>query len=74
MRYQRSSRLFKEAKEVIPGGVNSPVRAFKAVGGNPVFIKKAKGAYLFDEDNKPYQLRWSFENIIGPISINLVIN
>ena len=51
MRYQRSSRLFNEAKEVIPGGVNSPVRAFKAVGGNPVFIKKAKGAYLFDEDN-----------------------
>ena len=54
MRYQRSSRLFKEAKEVIPGGVNSPVRAFKAVGGNPVFIKKAKGAYLFDEDNNKY--------------------
>ena len=54
MRYQRSSRLFNEAKEVIPGGVNSPVRAFKAVGGNPVFIKKAKGAYLFDEDNNKY--------------------
>ena len=54
MRYQRSSRLFKEAKEFIPGGVNSPVRAFKAVGGNPVFIKKAKGAYLFDEDNNRY--------------------
>ena len=54
MRYQRSSRLFKVAKEVIPGGVNSPVRAFKAVGGNPVFVKKAKGAYLFDEDNNKY--------------------
>ena len=54
MRYKRSSKLFKEAKEFIAGGVNSPVRAFKAVGGNPIFIKKAKGAYLFDEDNNKY--------------------
>ena len=50
MKYQRSSQLFKEANAVIPGGVNSPVRAFKAVGGTPIFVKKAKGAYLYDED------------------------
>src|SRR5690606_15241989 len=50
MLYQRSSRLFAEAEKVIPGGVNSPVRAFKAVGGTPVFIIEAKGAYLYDED------------------------
>jgi glutamate-1-semialdehyde 2,1-aminomutase len=51
MLYQRSSLLFAEAEKVIPGGVNSPVRAFKAVGGTPIFVKSAKGAYLFDEDN-----------------------
>ena len=50
MRYQRSSALFQSAQNVIPGGVNSPVRAFKAVGGTPVFVEKAKGAYLYDED------------------------
>lgn len=50
MIYQRSSALFKEAQRVIPGGVNSPVRAFKAVGGEPVFVEKAKGAYLYDVD------------------------
>ncbi len=50
MKYQRSSALFKEAQQYIPGGVNSPVRAFKAVGGTPVFVKEAKGAYLYDED------------------------
>ncbi|MCP4975054.1 MAG: glutamate-1-semialdehyde 2,1-aminomutase [Maribacter sp.] len=50
MIYQRSSALFAEAKNYIPGGVNSPVRAFKAVGGDPIFVKSAKGAYLFDED------------------------
>jgi len=54
MRYQRSSALFAEAKKYIPGGVNSPVRAFKAVGGNPIFIKEAKGAYLYDEDDNQY--------------------
>jgi len=51
MIYQRSSALFAEAKKFIPGGVNSPVRAFKAVGGDPIFIKEAKGAYLYDEDD-----------------------
>lgn len=50
MKYQRSSQLFKEANAVIPGGVNSPVRAFKAVGGTPIFVKKAEGPYLYDED------------------------
>lgn len=50
MIYQRSSQLFAEAEKVIPGGVNSPVRAFKAVGGTPIFVKNAKGAYLYDED------------------------
>jgi len=54
MLYQRSSRLFAEAEQVIPGGVNSPVRAFKAVGGTPLFIKEAKGAYMFDEDGNRY--------------------
>jgi len=54
MRYQRSSELFAEAKKYIPGGVNSPVRAFKAVGGEPIFIKEAKGAYLKDEDGNTY--------------------
>ena len=50
MIYQRSSALFVEAKKYIPGGVNSPVRAFKAVGGDPVFVERAKGAYLYDVD------------------------
>jgi glutamate-1-semialdehyde 2,1-aminomutase len=50
MLYKRSSELFAEAEKVIPGGVNSPVRAFKAVGGTPIFVKSAKGAYLYDED------------------------
>ena len=50
MIYQRSSALFAEARKYIPGGVNSPVRAFKAVGGDPIFVEKAKGAYLYDAD------------------------
>lgn len=54
MRYTRSSALFREANQVLPGGVNSPVRAFKAVGGTPVFVKEAKGAYFTDEDGNQY--------------------
>ena len=54
MNYKRSSALFAEAKKVIPGGVNSPVRAFKAVGGDPIFIDHAKGAYLQDVDGNRY--------------------
>lgn len=50
----RSETLFSAAQEYIPGGVNSPVRAFKAVGGTPVFFKRAEGAYLFDEDGQRY--------------------
>ncbi|WP_395065341.1 glutamate-1-semialdehyde 2,1-aminomutase [Flavobacterium sp.] len=50
MLYKRSSQLFEQAEKVIPGGVNSPVRAFKGVGGTPIFVKSAKGAYLYDED------------------------
>ncbi|SDL68074.1 glutamate-1-semialdehyde 2,1-aminomutase [Chryseobacterium taihuense] len=54
MKYQRSSALFDEANQYIPGGVNSPVRAFKSVGGVPVFMKYAKGAYLTDADDNTY--------------------
>lgn len=50
--YKRSSALFHEAIEYIPGGVNSPVRAFKSVGGDPIFVKKAEGPYLYDEDGR----------------------
>jgi glutamate-1-semialdehyde 2,1-aminomutase len=50
----KSIELFERAQRSIPGGVNSPVRAFKSVGGSPVFIKKAKGAYLFDADDNQY--------------------
>lgn len=50
MIYKRSSALFAEAEKVIPGGVNSPVRAFNGVGGTPIFVKEAKGSYLYDED------------------------
>ncbi|MBA22501.1 MAG: glutamate-1-semialdehyde-2,1-aminomutase [Flavobacteriales bacterium] len=50
MQYQRSSSLFQDAQKVIPGGVNSPVRAFKSVGGTPIFVDTAKGAYLYDVD------------------------
>ena len=54
MLYNRSSVLFTEAKKFIPGGVNSPVRAFKSVGGTPVFASKANGAYVYDEDGNKY--------------------
>ena len=50
----QSSHLFQEAQQVIPGGVNSPVRAFKGVGGDPIFFKQGKGAYLVDVDNQQY--------------------
>lgn len=49
-----SETLFQEAKQYIPGGVNSPVRAFTGVGGTPVFFQSAKGAHLFDEEGKKY--------------------
>ena len=50
----RSKKLFEEAKKHIPGGVNSPVRAFRSVGGDPLFIKKAKGSKIYDADGKAY--------------------
>jgi len=50
----QSSDLFKRANQFIPGGINSPVRAFKGVGGEPVFFKRGEGAYLFDEDDNQY--------------------
>ncbi len=49
-----SELLFEQAKQFIPGGVNSPVRAFRAVGGTPVFIERAKGAYIYDSEDKRY--------------------
>jgi glutamate-1-semialdehyde 2,1-aminomutase len=52
--YAKSQQLFDRAQQSIPGGVNSPVRAFKSVGGTPVFMKSAKGAYLYDEDGNRY--------------------
>jgi glutamate-1-semialdehyde 2,1-aminomutase len=54
MIYKRSSELFKTAKDYIPGGVNSPVRAFKSVGGTPIFASEALGAYVYDEDGNKY--------------------
>jgi glutamate-1-semialdehyde 2,1-aminomutase len=50
----KSTRLFEEAKKYIPGGVNSPVRAFKSVGGNPIFIKKASGSKIYDVDGNEF--------------------
>ena len=77
MIYKRSSKLFAEAEQVIPGGVNSPVRAFKGVGGTPIFVKEAKGAYLYDEDgNKlidyinswgPMLLGHAFEPVVDAV-------
>lgn len=54
MNHEKSLALFREAVAVIPGGVNSPVRAFRAVGGNPLFIERGEGAYLYDADNNRY--------------------
>jgi len=49
-----SEQLFEQAKQIIPGGVNSPVRAFNSVGGSPYFIKRAEGAYIYDADDNAY--------------------
>lgn len=54
MNTSKSSHLFEDAKKYIPGGVNSPVRAFKAVGGNPLFIKKGYGSKIVDVDDNEY--------------------
>ena len=49
-----SESRFQQAQQFIPGGVNSPVRAFKSVGGEPIFMQRAKGAYLWDADDNQY--------------------
>jgi glutamate-1-semialdehyde 2,1-aminomutase len=77
MLYKRSSELFKLAENVIPGGVNSPVRAFGAVGGTPAFAKSAKGAYIYDEDGNqlidyisswgPVILGHAFEPVVNAV-------
>ena len=54
MNISKSQELFHRAQESIPGGVNSPVRAFKSVGGTPIFIQRAKGAYMYDADGNQY--------------------
>jgi len=64
MNHTASQNLFQRAQKIIPGGVNSPVRAFKAVGGNPIFFKSAKGAYLYDVDGNQYL---DFINSWGPM-------
>ena len=61
MKTENSARLFEEAQQILPGGVDSPVRAFRAVGGQPLFIEKGKGAYLYDVDGNKlidYVLSW----------------
>lgn len=64
MDISRSESLFAQAQNHIPGGVNSPVRAFNGVGGSPIFFKKGEGAYLFDEDGNRYI---DFVNSWGPL-------
>ena len=64
MEHNRSETLFELAKKHIPGGVNSPVRAFNGVGGTPVFFKSGKGAYVYDEDGNRYV---DFVNSWGPL-------
>ena len=54
MQHTQSEALFARAQHLIPGGVNSPVRAFRAVGGHPIFMAAARGPYLFDEDGNRY--------------------
>src|ERR1700756_1951521 len=51
---ERSAQLFEEAQRLIPGGVNSPVRAFRSVGGTPRFIERGRGAHLYDVDGNRY--------------------
>ena len=61
MKTQRSEKLFAEARQVLPGGVDLPVRAFRAVGGTPLFIERGEGAYLVDVDGNrfiDYVLSW----------------
>ena len=54
MKITQSEKLFHKACEIMPGGVNRPVRAFKSVGGNPLFVKKANGSKIWDVDGNEY--------------------
>ena len=54
MNIQKSIELFQQAQQLLPGGVDSPVRAFKAVGGQPLFIERGEGPYVFDVDGNRY--------------------
>jgi len=54
MNIKKSRQLFEEAKKYIPGGVNSPVRAFKSVGGTPLFMSKGSGSKMYDVDDNEY--------------------
>src|SRR3982750_4361422 len=54
METKKSAELFDKAKNYFPGGVNSPVRAFRSVGGNPIFIEKGKGSHIWDADGNEY--------------------
>ena len=54
MTHTQSEELFRRAQEIIPGGVNSPVRAFRSVGGKPVFIARGQGSHIFDVDGNEY--------------------
>ena len=54
MNIQKSIELFKQAQALLPGGVDSPVRAFKAVGGQPIFIEHGEGPYVYDVDGNRY--------------------
>ncbi len=54
MKTEHSSALYQQARQLMPGGVNSPVRAFRGVGGDPLFIARGEGPYLFDADGNRY--------------------
>ncbi len=74
MNRNRSNQLFKESFQYLPGGVDSPVRAFKAVGGNPLFIKRGKGSKIFDEDGNEfidYVCSWG-PMILGHASLQVI--
>ncbi|MFH0934435.1 MAG: aminotransferase class III-fold pyridoxal phosphate-dependent enzyme, partial [Pseudomonadota bacterium] len=61
-----NQELFDQSQKLIPGGVNSPVRAFKSVGGTPLFFKRGKGAYVWDADDKQYI---DYVNSWGPMIV-----
>ena len=61
-----NQQLFDESQKIIPGGVNSPVRAFRSVGGTPLFFKRGKGAYVWDADDKRYI---DYVNSWGPMIV-----